>query len=221
MFRPLLSGIGLLAIACTAQAQAVSTPEQLLTEFSRCDASFFEGLRDARLPAGTIRLGDYGKVKAPTVMNPLQEGGNYQAFENPLMVNGVRMVGYYNQAQTIKDAGNFLFWGFVADGTPTEVAARLKPLIVDNSRFVPMGKTFTRAEIRRIGDPINQWRTEGLTGPGVATPFGFVDRVLMVDNGDTTPPLGGHTTVFCSLQGTVTAPLLQVYRPDLNAHLLD
>ena len=68
---------------------------------------------------------------------------------------------------------------------------------------------------------VGQWRTEGLTGPGVATPFGFVDRVLMVDKGDAKPPLAGHTTVFCSLQGTVTAPLVRVYRPDLNAHLLD
>jgi hypothetical protein len=221
MLRPLLFGASLLAVACTAHAQPATTPEQLFSEFSRCDASFFESLRDARLPAGTIRLGDYGKVKAPTVMNPLQEGGNYQAFENPLMINGVRVVGYYNQAQTIRDTGNFLFWGFVADGTATEVAAKLKPLIVDNSRFVKEGKTFSRAEMRRIGDPISQWRTEGLTGPGVATPFGFVDRVLTVDDRDTTPQLAGHTTVFCSLQGTVTAPLLQVYRPDLNAHLLD
>jgi len=221
MFRSLFSGVALLAVACTVHARTVTTPEQLLTEFSRCDAHFFESLRDARLPAGTLRLSDYGSVKAPTIMSPLQEGGTYQHFETPLIVNGVRMVGYYNQAQTIKDVGNFLFWGFVADGSPQEVAAKLKPLIVDNARFVSQGKAITRAEIRRVGDPIGQWRTEGLTGPGVATPFGFVDRVLMVDAGDTSPSLVGHTTVFCSLQGTVTAPLLQVYRPDLNAHLLD
>jgi len=221
MFRPLLSGIGLLAVACSAHAQIVTTPEQLFTEFSRCDARFFESLRDARLPVGTLRLSDYGSVKAPTVMSPLQEGGNYQAFEHPLMVNGVRMVGYYNQAESMKDVGNFLFWGFVVDGAPEDVAKQLKPLIVENTRFVPERSAFTRAETRRVGDPISQWRTEGLTGPGVAAPFGFVDRVLMVDSGDSTPSLVGHTTVFCSLQGTVTAPLLQVYRPDLNAHLLD
>jgi len=222
MFRSVFSGVALLvAAACTAQAQTVTTPEQLFTEFSRCDAHFFESLRDARLPAGTVRLSDYGSVKAPTVTSPLQEDGAYQHFETPLVVNGVRMVGYYNQAQTLKNLGNFLFWGFIADGSPQEVAAKLKPLIVDNGRFVSQGQAITRAEIRRIGDPIGQWRTEGLTGPGVATPFGFVDRVLMVDTGDNRPPMAGRTTVFCSLQGTVTAPLLQVYRPDLNAHLLD
>ncbi|QXH44000.1 hypothetical protein KSS93_13885 [Pseudomonas xanthosomatis] len=223
MFRSLLAGVALLAagVTCAAPARTVSTPEELLTEFSRCDAQFFRSLRDARLPAGTLRLSDYGPVKAPTIMSPLQEGGTYQHFEKPLIVNGVPLIGYYNQAQTIKDIGNFLFWGFVADGAPQEVAAKLKPLIVDSQRLVSQGKTTTRAEIRRVGDPIGQWRTEGLTGPGVATPFGFVDRVLMVDAGDSTPPLAGHTTVFCSLQGTVTAPLLQVYRPDLNAHLLD
>ena len=223
MFRSVFSGVALLALAaaCTAQAQTVTTPEQLLTEFSRCDAHFFESLRDARLPANTLRLSDYGSVKAPTIANPLQEGGTYQRFETPLIVNGVPMVGYYNQAKAIKNVGNFLFWGFVAEGTPQEVAAKLKPLIVDNARFVSQGKDIARADIRRVGDPIGQWRTEGTTGSGVATPFGFVDRVLIVATGDTTPPLAGHTTVFCSLQGTVTAPLLQVYRPDLNARLLD
>ncbi|NHN68199.1 hypothetical protein G7W60_10155 [Pseudomonas fluorescens] len=223
MFRSVLPGVALLAVAAafTAQAQPVTTPEQLFSEFSRCDAHFFESLRDARLPAATLRLSDYGSVKAPTIRDPLQEGGTYQHFETPLIINGVRMVGYYNQAQTIKSVGNFLFWGFVADGSPQEVATKLKPLIVDNARFASQGQAITRAEIRRIGDPIGQWRTEGLTGPGVATPFGFVDRALMVDTGDMKPPLAGRTTVFCSLQGTVTAPLLQVYRPDLNAHLLD
>ncbi len=223
MFRSVFSGVALLAVAAAGvvQAQTITTPEQLLTELSRCDAQFFESLRDARLPADTLRLSEYGSVKAPTIMNPLQEGGTYQRFEAPLIVNGVSMVGYYNQVQTINDVGNFLFWGFVADGSPDEVAAKLKPLIVDNARFVRQGEAITRAETRRVGDPIGQWRTEGLTGPGVATPFGFVDRVFMVDAGAATPPLAGHTTVFCSLQGTVTAPLLQVYRPDLNARLLD
>lgn len=223
MLRSLFTGVALLAagVTCTVQAQTVTTPEQLMTAFSRCDAQFFQRLSDVRLPEGTLRLSDYGSVKAPIIMSPLQEGGTYQHFETPLTVNGVRMVGYYNQAQTIQGAGNFLFWGFVADGSPQEVAAKLKPLIVDNERFVSQGNTFTRAEIRRVGDPIDQWRTEGLTGPGVATPFGYVDRVLIVDAGDKSAPLAGHTTVFCSLQGTVTAPLLQVYRPDLNAHLLD
>lgn len=101
------------------------------------------------------------------------------------------------------------------------MAARLKPLVANNSRFTERRTAFSRVEIRRVGDPINQWRTEGLTGPGVATPFGFIERVFTVDKGDTALPIDGRTTIFCSLQGTVTPPLLQVYRPDLNAHLLD
>ncbi|MGZ0781653.1 hypothetical protein ACXM5X_01575 [Pseudomonas saponiphila] len=46
-------------------------------------------------------------------MNPLQEGGRYQAFEQPLLVNGVRLLGYYNEARSLKSVGNLLFWGGV------------------------------------------------------------------------------------------------------------
>jgi hypothetical protein len=40
---------------------------------ARCNAHFFENLRDANLPADTLRLSDYGSVKAPTKMSPRQE----------------------------------------------------------------------------------------------------------------------------------------------------
>lgn len=61
-------------------------------------------------------------------MNPLQEGGRYQAFEQPLLVNGVRLLGYYNEARSLKSVGNLLFWGGIAEGEPHEVAAALNPL---------------------------------------------------------------------------------------------
>ncbi|NBF01715.1 hypothetical protein GV819_05365 [Pseudomonas sp. Fl5BN2] len=221
MFRSLLSGLCLLSVASIAHGQQAISPEQLLADFSRCDAQFFQTLNTAQLPAGTLSLAQYGAVKAPKVINPLQEGGRYQAFEQPLTVNGVRLVGYYNEAQSLKSVGNLLFWGFIAEGEPKAVAASLKPLLMDNARLQADRSAMTRVEIRRVGDPIQQWRTEGLAGGGVATPFGYVERILSIDNGTSSAPISGRTTIFCSLQGTVTAPLLQVYRPDLNAHLLD
>ena len=63
--------------------------EQLLSQFSRCDAQFFQSLNTAQLPAATLTVAKYGAVSAPKVLNPLQEGGRYQAFEQPLLVNGV------------------------------------------------------------------------------------------------------------------------------------
>ncbi|UCZ82167.1 hypothetical protein LGQ10_17500 [Pseudomonas sp. L5B5] len=221
MFRSLLSGLCLLGVASVAHGQPATSPEQLLSDFSRCDAQFFQSLNTAQLPVGTLNLAQYGAVKAPRVMNPLQEGGRYQAFEQPLVVKGVRLVGYYNEAMSMKSAGNMLFWGFVAEGQPKDVAASLKPLLADNARVKDERGAFSRVDIRRVGDPIQKWRTEGLVGGGVATPFGFVERVLSIDKGVDQEPIAGRTTIFCSLQGTVTAPLLQVYRPDLNAHLLD
>lgn len=218
MLRPLLSALCLLALASQAQGQTTAaTPDQLFSDFSRCDARFFETLNTASLPAGTLRVAKQGNVSAPVVMNPLQEGGRSQAFEQPLVVNGVRLVGYHNEAMSLPNVGNLLFWGFVAEGSVSDVAERLKPLIADHARLVAERGSVSRADIRRVGDPIGQWRTEGLAGPGVATPFGFVERTLSLEKG----PTEGRTKIFCSLQGTVTPALLQVYRPDLNANLLD
>ncbi|WP_256244330.1 hypothetical protein [Pseudomonas sp. PH1b] len=221
MFRTLLSGLCLLGVASIAHGQQATSPEQLLTQFSRCDGQFFQALNTVQPPPATLSLVKYGPVSAPKVLNPLQEGGRYQAFEQPLVIKGVRLVGYYNEAQSLKSVGNLLFWGFVAEGEPKDVTAALKPLLVDSVRLRADRSAMTRVEIRRVGDPIQQWRTEGLAGGGVATPFGFVERVLSIDKGTASAPISGRTTIFCSLQGTVTAPLLQVYRPDLNAHLLD
>ncbi|MFL1389862.1 hypothetical protein ACI77F_19565 [Pseudomonas tritici] len=207
----------MLALASQAQAQSATSPEQLFSDFSRCDARFFETLNTASLPAGTLRVAKQGAVTAPVVMNPLQEGGRYQPFEQPLVVNGVRLVGYQNEAMVLQGVGKILFWGFVAEGSVKDVTARLKPLIADNARVAPDRGSFSRVDIRRVGDPIGQWRTEGLAGPGVATPFGYVERILSLEKGTTET----RTKIFCSLQGTVTPPLLQVYRPDLNANLLD
>nr|WP_294973470.1 hypothetical protein [uncultured Pseudomonas sp.] len=217
-FPGLLLGV---MFAATANAQD-ETPEQLFSTFSRCDASFFQALQaNPATVAAHMELSSQNGVSSPRVANRLQEGGRYQAFREPLVVNGVRLLGYYDEAMTLSEVGNFLFWGFVAEGDVEQVAGKLRPLVANNARFVTQRNAVTRPEMRRVGDPIQNWRTENLPGPGNATPFGNVERILSVESGGDKPPFAGGSKVFCSLQGTVTAPLLQVYRPDLDAHLFD
>ncbi|MFF7707703.1 hypothetical protein [Pseudomonas sp. NPDC007930] len=221
MYRLFLPAAAALAMACAPHAQAADAATQVFSAFSHCDSQLFSTLAKVQLPAATVVLSRQGDVASPRVMNPLQPGGRYQAFEHPLVVNGVRLTGYYNEASSLGEQGNLLYWGFTAEGDAKTVAERLAPLIADHARMGLERGEQVRSEMRRVGDPIDQWRTDNPIGSGVATPFGFVERVLEISGKDTTPELRGQVTLLCSLQGTVTAPLLQVYRPDLNAHLLD
>jgi hypothetical protein len=211
----------LLGLALTCSQALADTPEQLFQKFAQCDDGFFRALpAEASALASNLTLAVHDGVASPNVGDRLLEGGRYQAFATPLEVQGVRLVGYYDEASSVNGMGDFLFWGFVAEGSVDEVQERLRPLIVDAGRLTKRGESWARVEMRKIGDPMLKWRTEGLAGAGVPTPFGQVERVLLVEPGKE-PPFNGRVKVMCSLQGTVTPPLLQVYRPDLNAHLLD
>lgn len=222
MPTPLFSRAWLISLALISAPALADTPEQIFQRFAQCDDTFFRALpADASALAPYLSLDSHNGVASPKVANRLLEGGRFQSFQQPLEVNGVKLVGYYDDAASLSKLGDFFYWGFVAEGTADSVQEKLRPLIADSARLSRQRDSWARAELRKVGDPIREWRTDSLPGAGMPTPFGQVERVLLIEPGAAEPPFNGKVKVFCSLQGTVTPPLLQVYRPDLNAHLLD
>ncbi len=185
-------------------------PEEGLRLFGQCDASLFQMLKKhPDLFGASVQVESRGEVATIAVPNTLSEKGHEQTFKPPVVAAGIRLLAWHNEVSYDVDIGALLFWGFKVEGDPATIAKRVNTVLPAGRKLASLGTFWARAEKRAIGDPIDAWRPGGESG--VATQKGIVERVLMIEQD--TP---GTSSLYCSLQGSVTAPLLQILRPDLQ-----
>ncbi|WP_313369546.1 hypothetical protein [Achromobacter animicus] len=197
----------------SASAATIShvSPTEALRLFARCDASLFNALKENPNLLGTgVKVKTRGKAATIAVENPLAEKGRDQVFSEPIIIDGLRLIAWHDEVSYDIDFGGFVFWGFRAEGGLNAVAKKINSVLPTSEKLVDAGNTWARAEIRRIGDPVDSWRPNN-TGTGTVTANGSVERVLFLESGT-----ANQTNVFCTLQGSVTPALLQVLRPDLT-----
>mgnify|MGYP001250012830 CR=1 FL=1 len=206
----LLAALLLSASASYAQDKAaVNQPEEGLRLFAQCDAAFFQMLKKhPDLFGSSIQIESRGDVATVAVPNALSQKGHEQMFKNPLNVAGLRLLAWHNEVAYDVDIGGLLFWGFRIEGNPASVAKKVNAILPEGRKLASVGPLWARAEKRSIGDPIDVWQPGG--NAGVATKKGTVERVLVVDEDEP-----GTSSLYCSLQGSVTALLLHKLRPDL------
>lgn len=197
--------------ASAAGSQTASVSEALRL-FTQCDASLFNALKEnPNLFGKAAEVKNRGKAATIVVANPLSEKGREQAFKEPLEVDGLRLIGWRDEVSYDTELGGFLFWGFKAEGDLKAVAKKINAVLPVSGKLVDAGDAWARPEIRMIGDPVDAWRPNGISG-GTATPKGSVERVLLLES-----EAAGQTSIFCTLQGSITPPLLQTLRPDLTS----
>lgn len=197
--------------ASAAGSQPASVSEALRL-FTKCDASLFNALKEnPNLFGQSAEVKSRGKAATIAVANPLSEKGREQTFREPVEVDGLRLIGWRDEVSYDTELGGFLFWGFKAEGDPKSVAKKINAVLPAAGKLVDAGEVWARAEIRMIGDSVDSWRPNKASGNTV-TPKGSVERALLVEN-----ETAGQTSIFCTLQGSITAPLLQTLRPDLTS----
>lgn len=197
-----------------SSASATETPSasSALRLFAQCDASLFKALKENHgLFGSAVEVKNRGNAATIAVTNPLSERGREQAFKEPTEVNELRLIAWRDEVSYDVELGGFLFWGFKAEGNLNTVAKKLNAFLPESQKLVQEGDSWARPEIRMIGDPVDSWRSNRASS-GTVTPKGSVERVLLLESG---PP--GQTNIFCTLQGSITAPLLQALRPDLTS----
>jgi hypothetical protein len=195
--------------SATPDASTPASETEALRLFAQCDASLFHALKKRPDMLGpSVRVANRGTAASIIVPDPLSQKGNEQLFSAPLQVNGLSLTAWHNEIMYDVNIGGFLYWGFKLEGDPKQVAIKLNALLPDSRKLVQVGELWARSEVRVIGDPIDTWHSGGTSG--VVTAKGSVERVLMVEG--ESPSV---TTLYCSLQGSITAPLLQSLRPDL------
>ncbi|QWT46781.1 hypothetical protein [Azospira inquinata] len=203
----LFLGIGS-ALATDSQATGASDALRL---FTQCDASLFKALKENKTLLGpSVIVQNQGTAATIKVANPLAENGQEQLFTNPLEINGIQLISWHNEVLYEEHLGGFLFWGFKANGTPQTIAEKLNAILTTPQKLEKTGDTWARAEIHVIGDPLGSWRPNRASA-GIPTPKGSVERVLLLES-----EAPGQTSIFCSLQGSLTPPLIQLMRPDLT-----
>jgi hypothetical protein len=182
---------------------------EALSLFAQCDASFFNALKKQPDMLGSeVKIQNRGSSATITVNDPLSEKGSEQHFKSPVVINGLRLIAWHNNIEYNVTMGGFLFWGFKVNGDPDAVAKTINAMLPDSRKVTKSGPGWARGEIHNIGDPFDVWHPGGAGGTVAAK--GTVERVLLIEQES---PL--ETNVYCSLQGSITAPLLQQSRPDI------
>lgn len=217
------------AMACLAPASASAAtadepPRETLLEanaakdvmaaFARCDTSFFTLLESRpRLLGPDVKMFIRGDAAAPAVQDPLVEAGQLQTFAKPVNASGLRLLAWRNEVSQDVSLGALLFWGFDVEGNPDAVAQMVNRIVEPGQRLSKLGTDWARPEFRRVDDPIDQWRRGGQAG--TVTKKGEVERVLLIQAHE----IPGQAKLYCTLQGSVSATLIERTRPDLSPSL--
>ncbi|MET0310980.1 MAG: hypothetical protein ABW051_02950, partial [Burkholderiaceae bacterium] len=201
----------LFLFSCASYAQEPRV-ESLLHSLSKCDDSFFRLVASSK-----VQLVDYAPLArqaGPTgfaVPDRAHETESRVLFRKPIRAAGHDIVGYFDEVHELLPDSHVYSWGFLVAGSVETVATAFQPFIWDAQRLRAAGPVFVRAELWTHANPDAGWtnvRAEsGIPGRGT------VERVLLVE------PYDGETRFIrfgCSLQGSVTPPLIREMRPDLR-----
>lgn len=185
--------------------------EQTFKAFSRCDAQFFTSLQThgaAWKKHGPLKNG--ANASWIPVGNRADDTADTVPLRNAPQVAGVKLLAYFDKSVDLDVLGNYLLWGFVAEGSPDQVAQKLRPLIDRGEHLLPMDGLYARGEVRQDG----RWQL--LTAPpGDAPGKTRLERVLILEPDEGSE--GRRTRVTCTLQGAVDGAVMSELRPDIPA----
>ncbi|HWV09113.1 MAG TPA: hypothetical protein VN156_06205 [Pseudomonas sp.] len=180
-----------------------------LSAFTQCDASFFSSLQTHRAAwDALVPLKHDQNASWIAVENRNRDGQDSVTIQGTPQVAGMKLVSYFDQSVDLDELGYYLFWGFIVDGRPDQVAQQLAPLLKHPEQLQPLGPTFVRSELRQG----NSWQViQPLKGaPGTSR----LERVLLLEPES---PQSKRTRLSCSLQGATDKAAFAEVRPDIPA----
>ncbi len=204
--RTALLATSLLAPIALASNTAL---EDTFRAFSRCDDQFFASLHThsaawkKHVPLKSAKGASWIPVRSRAYVE-----ADSVPLRNAPQVAGVKLLSYFDKSVDLDALGNYLFWGFVVEGRPDQVAQRLRPLIDRGDRLLPMAGMLARGEVRKDG----HWELV-VTPPGDAPGRNRLERVLIVEPDEGSA--GRRTRVTCTLQGAVDGLVMAQLRPDI------
>ncbi|WP_288392937.1 hypothetical protein [uncultured Herbaspirillum sp.] len=200
----------LASIVLTALPASAQIAEQTIREFTGCGSSFFSVLaQDAAASQTFPTLQRQGEIAWLKVQDRKTAPANQIDFSAAVTVGGMKLLGYFDEITDLKELGRYYYWGFIVEGTVEEVMAKLRPMVKDASRLQRVETDYARTELKTGSGEWLAINTAASSAPRKNT----IERAFIVESMENNPRA---TRVSCSLQGSVTASVLQKERPDLS-----
>lgn len=200
------------ALACASNAWAQTAEMQLLHKFARCDAGFFNVLKEYQED-----LDLYAPIEPVGAVARFQLTGNLKGeatvdFTRPLVVNGIRFKGFFSKwhkLESTDDANNHLQrleWGFAVDEHNTRKIAQKLPQL----RLRKVDASMMQARRYLIENTREGLDWKVTNAPMAVLPGrGSVEKSLILQK------YGKQHVLHCVLEGYAPAQLIKKVRPDL------
>jgi hypothetical protein len=194
---------------------AADTPplDVVLSDLSRCDATFFKTLKSKAVEFSAVpEFSINGTTAYFKVPNRFSEGESFKKFPTSFKVGSFEAAAYFDELWSMNSGGKFVAWGFVLRAPISEVIKGVRPLLWESNRVKLDGAVYVRSELWDHSHTELGWQkvsTEGGSEPKAGT----VERVLLIEPYERD---SSQTRFGCSLQGSVTKEMINEYRPDIS-----
>ncbi len=199
----------LLAIGLpSANAQSI---EKSFAAFTACNGGFFKTM-EAEADAWRMHTGIAANegVRWIKTSDRNAAGGNVIELKGKPIVAGLTLTHYLDESSHMGSSGFFYYWGFKVAGTVDNVVEQLKPLIFHSNRLRKDKDVYVRTEVKASD---GRW-TAVATQSGRVPGFLSTERAFLIEQDADAP---NTVKVLCSLQGDITAEVLQSIRPDISS----
>lgn len=174
-----------------------------------CDASFFQTLHQEKEAwKKHANIETVNAISWIKTTNRKQDNGNVYKFKAPIKAQGLTLTHFIDESSSIGENADFYYWGFKVTGTVDETAEQLKKFMVASERLRKVDDSYVRTELKIGKMPWLQAKLESGKIPRALT----VERVLLIEADESQP---NTSKVLCSIQGSITADVLQEIRPDI------
>lgn len=199
------------AVAVQAHGHGAEPAPTLIGALSSCQKGFFaaiEAKRDVLSPLTTVKQRSAGTAFI-VVPDRAKEDASFVRFSAPYQDADVPLIAYFDEVRDLGAQGKYYSWGFVVPGEVDAIAKQVAPRLAESKRVRFADGVFVRSDRWENG----HWQADDQLAGDTPPAPGTVERVLLIE--DAAPEFPGAVRVGCSLQGSVTAQMLAMERPDL------
>lgn len=190
--------LALLAFSAIAPASAESLSDSLL----HCDSRFFHQLKVQQ--ANLKKSAPLQNNQDIAWFSPNKTDEDITWFSQPVQMNNIKAIGYFERYHDLKELGKYYYWGFVMDRSAASVVAAMPQV-----NWKQAGEDYiTNPKIKLQGN--NDWQDNNTAVSGIAPATDSAEKLAMLSDDS-----AGRSHMLCTIQGKVTDEMLYLVRPDL------